>query len=208
MFLFTRSRTVDSGEVSGALGFVPEITERVRSITGVDVQAWAAVMSPEAGRITWSAWFESLKALEVAGDQLTADSGYLKAVEEGDDYFDGGTVDGLAQLVHGTLDPDANPTYAAVVVAASANGRLGDAISGGIEIAQFATRVSGQSTLFLVSATGPYGGVAWITGNPDIESLEAGEGALMADPEWLQIVDRVSPAYLPGATQSIFRRIA
>lgn len=208
MYLFTRSRTIDPGEVSGAMGFVPEITERVRSITGVEVQAWAAVMSPEMGTITWSAWFESLKALEVAGDQLTADSGYMKAVEKGDDYFDGGIVDGLAQLVHGTVDPDANPTYAAVVVAASANGRLGDAISGGIEIAQFATRVSGQSTLFLVSATGPYGGVAWITGNPDIESLEAGESALMADPEWLQLVDRVSPAYLPGATQSIFRRIA
>ncbi|MBM3659646.1 MAG: hypothetical protein FJW95_09105 [Actinobacteria bacterium] len=208
MYLFTRSRTIDPGELSGAMAFVPEITERVRSITGVDVQAWAAVMSPEAGLVTWSAWFESLKALEVAGDQLTADSGYMKAVEKGDDYFDGGIVDGLAQVVYGTVDPDANPAYAAVASAASTNGRLADAISGGIEIAEFASRVSGQNTLFVVGATGPYGGVAWITGNPDIETLEAGESALMADPEWLQLIDRVSPAYLPGASQTIFRRIA
>jgi hypothetical protein len=50
--------------------------------------------------------------------------------------------------------------------------------------------------------------VAWITGNPDIGSLEAGEAALMADAAWSELIDRVGTDYAPGASQAIYRRVA
>lgn len=87
-------------------------------------------------------------------------------------------------------------------------GRLGSAITAGIEIADVATRVSGQDTLFVVASTGPYGQMAWLTGAPDIATVEAGEAALMADPDWIELLDRVGTDYQPNAAQAIYRRIA
>ena len=74
-------------------------------------------------------------------------------------------------------------------------------------IAEHATRVSGQNTLFMVNSTGPFGGCAWLTGSPDIDTVESGEDALMADPEWLKLIDRVGTAYNDDAAQALYRRI-
>lgn len=208
MYLFTRRRRVDSGHVTKAMEFAVEATGKAREITGLGVDAWMAVMSPEVGTVAWSLWAEHLTEIEAAGDALAADEHYRKLVEKADDYFDGPVVDGLASLVHGVPDADAAPpTYVSVVTGVAANGRLGEAIASGIEVADFATRVSGQNTMFAVNATGPYGGVAWMTGNPDIGSLEAGEAALMADAGWMDLVNRVGGAYAPGVTSTIYRRI-
>jgi hypothetical protein len=68
--------------------------------------------------------------------------------------------------------------------------------------------VSGQSTMFAVNSTGPYGGCAWFTGSPDIDTVEAGEAALMGDPDWVKLIDRVGTAYNSDAAQALYRRIS
>lgn len=209
MYLFTRRWLAEPGEFVKALEWSAEVTGRVREVTGRDVNAYTAVMSPEVGTVVWSMWAEHLTEIEAAGDALAADAGYRELVERGSDYFDGPVQDGLAQLVHGTLDADAGPpAYVTGAFAVAANGRLGNAISSGIEIADHATRVSGQNTLFIVNGTGAYGGVAWITPGADLQTLETGEAKLMADPAWLELLNRVGTDYQAGVTQTIFRRIS
>ena len=202
MYLFTRSRRADPGEFPKAMESVVDLTEQAKKITGLPIEAWGAVMSPEVGTVVWSVWVESMAQIEQGGDALIADSGFQKAVEKSDDYFDGPYVDNLATLVHGTPDLASVPQYATVATATAANGRLGDAIAGGIEIADAATKIGGYNTLFLVGATGPFGACAWITGVPDIQGVEAGESALNADPEWLKLIDRVGTAYASGSSKS------
>lgn len=207
MYLFTRSRRIDTEHTVKAMEWVVTATEDVRRITGQQIDAWVAVMSPEVGTVVWTLFAEHLTDIEAAGDKLAADAGFMKSVEKADDYFDGPMVDGLASVIHG-FDPEGDPPgYVAVVTAAAANGRLSDAVAGGIEIAEAATRIGGQPTAFAVAATGPYGGVMWFTSSPDLATLEAGEAAANGAPEFLALVDRISPAYLPGATQTIYRRI-
>jgi hypothetical protein len=46
------------------------ITEKVKQVTGHDVQLWSTVYSAGFGTITWTAWFEDLAALEVIGVKL------------------------------------------------------------------------------------------------------------------------------------------
>jgi hypothetical protein len=207
MYLFTRSRRVGSPDLTGAMGWVVGLTEQVRTITGQQVDAWGSVMSPDSGTIVWSMWAEHLSDIEQAGDKLAASSEFAAALVQGDAFFDGPVVDGLASLVHGAPDPGADVNYVSVASAVAAPGHLSDAIAGGVEIAEHATRVGGQPTLFLVNATGPYGGCAWITGSPDVGVVEAGETALMADPDWLKLIDRAGTAYTPEAAQAIYRRI-
>lgn len=207
MYLFTRSRRIDPGHVAKAMEWVVAATGDARRITGVQIDAWVAVMSPEVGTIVWTIFAEHLADIEAAGDKLAADADFAKSAEKADDYFDGPMADGLATIVHGTIDPEEQVGYVAVVGAVAANGRLSDAITGGIEIAEAATRIGGRETAFAVMSTGTYGGVMWFTGSPDIATLEASENAANADPEFLALVDRLGTAYLPGATQTIYRRI-
>ncbi len=197
-----------AADPAGAMAWTVGVTELVRSITGRPIDAWASVLSPDAGLVVWSMWVEHLSEIEQAADKLAASPDYLESVRVGDQLGEGPVVDGLAALVHGDLDLAAGPpSYVSVANAVAAPGHLGDGIAAGIEIAEHATRVSGQNTLFMVNSTGPFGGCAWLTGSPDIDTVESGEGALMADPEWLKLIDRVGTAYNNDAAQALYRRI-
>jgi len=209
MYLFTRSWRINPEHVTKALEWSGEITSTGRKITGKQIDAWSAVLSPELGTVVWTLWSEDMASLLAAGDQLTADSGYVKATEKGADYFDGVPTDGVAALVHGEVDiTDTSFEYVGVATATISNGHLQVGVAAGIEIADHVTKVTGDNTLFMVNTTGIFGGVAWLTPTADAAALDAGEAALMADTEWLSLLDRVGSAFTPGAAQAIFRRVA
>ncbi len=209
MYLFSRRRRIDPGHVTKAVEWSVEATVKAREITGTGIEAWMAVMSPEVGTVVWTIWAESLAELEAAGDALAGDAKFNKWAEEADDWFDGPMEDRIASMIHGALDPDEpQANYVTVVEAVAANGRLKEAIGSAIVIAEHATRVGGQNTGLLLNLTGAYGGLAWITGSPDIATIDAGEAALNADPTWLDVVSGVGADYAPGATSTIYRRLA
>ena len=89
--------------------------------------------------------------------------------------------------------------------ATGANGQQRAALAGGVEIAEASTRITGVPGMFLVDSTGPYGGYAWTSGFADIDALQQAEAALAADAGWLELIDRVGPAYQQGAAQAIYR---
>jgi hypothetical protein len=209
MYLFTRSGRFAPGPIREAMTFTAEVTEKVRQETSLDLHAWQATMSPQLGTVTWGAFVDSLEELEVAQDKLAVSDPLMDLIEKGGQLFAGPLTDGLATVVHGERAPDAPlPAYISSARAIAANGRLGDAIAGGIEIAEAAARITGAPMMFLVDATGPYGGCRWTSGFADIGALERAEAALAADDRWVALIDRVGTAYQEGASQAISRRIA
>ena len=208
MYLFSRSRRVDPGEFMEAMEWTINVTETVNRITGREIEAWTAFASPELGTIVWSMWAESMVDIETVGDKLVADSEYVKLVKKGSDHFEGPVTDGLMSLIYGAPDPDApRANYVGVATATAANGRVGDAVAGAIAIADKATAITGHTTMVAIGATGPFGGIAWMTLVPDLATMEAGEAAMLADSTWLATIDEHGTAYAPGAAQSIYRRV-
>jgi hypothetical protein len=193
MFVFTRSGRFGLGANREVISFVGEVTEKVRQETGLDVHAWSSTMSPDLGTMVWATVVEDLEHLEQANDKLTtSDAGPLS--------------DSLAQIVSGEVDPASpTPNYVTIARAVAANGQMRAALAGGVEIAEAVTRITGVPTMFLVSTTGAYGGCSWSSGFADIGQLERAESALMADDGWIELIDRVGPAYAQGASQSIYR---
>ena len=209
MYLFTRAGRFGPGSNREAVAFVGEVTEKVRQETGLDVRAWAATMSPDLGSVVWATFAEDLEHLEQANDKLLASDAFSALVEGGAGFFVGPLTDGLAQVVSGEIDPDTpTPAYVTVADAVAANGHLRGALDGGVEIAETATRITGVPTMFLVGSTGPFGGCMWTSGYADIGAVERAESALMADGDWLDLIDRVGPNYQEGAAQSIYRLMA
>lgn len=208
MYLFTRAGRLAPGAIREGMSFVTAITERVHQDTALDVHTWGASMSPELGTVVWATFVERLEDLEAAQDKLAVSEQYLDLAMQGSTLFDGPLRDGLATIVSGQLDRSAPlPSYVTVARATAANGKLGEAMAAGVEIAEAATRITGIPTSFMVDATGAYGGCRWNTGHADIASVERAESALMADESWLALVDRVGTAYQAGVTQSMYRRI-
>jgi hypothetical protein len=207
MYLFTRAGRFLPGSIREATEFIRAVTEKVRQETGLEVHVWTSTMSPEFGTTMWATFVDDLGRLEEADDKLMVSDSFLDLVEKGNRLLAGPLTDGLAQVVHGEPPSGPPPSYLSVAQATAANGQVRAALAGGVEIAEAATRITGAPTVFVVDATGPFGGCRWGTRFADIGELQRAEAALMADESWLEVIDRVGPAYTQDAHQSIYRRI-
>jgi hypothetical protein len=207
MYLFTRAGQFQPGSIRETAEFVRAVTERVRQETGLEVHVWTSTMSPELGTTMWATFVDDLGRIEEADDKLMVSEGFLDLVEKGNKLLAGPLTDRLGQVVHG--EPPSGPpaNYLSVAQATAANGQLQAALSGGVEIAEAVTRITGAPTVFVVDATGPFGGCRWGSRFADIGELQRAESALMADESWLELIDRVGPAYTQDTRQSIYRRI-
>jgi autotransporter adhesin len=208
MYLFSRTRTAHPGHFTAALTFATEITATASAVTGLEISAWTSVMSPSAGEIAWTAFFETLADWEVATDKLGADATYNSAVENADGLFMGPVIDQMASLLSPLPEGEPDATYVSVVTAVAANGHIGAAVQHGLAIATAATELGGVATSFALATTGAYGGVSWFTGAPTIAALEAAANAINADPAFLELVDSGGDLFQTGATQTMYRRIA
>lgn len=206
MYLFTRSVRFRPGSSREVVSYVGEVTEKARQETGLDVHAWASTLSPDLGAVVWTTFAADLVELEGANDKLTASDSFIDLVDRGAALLAGPASDGLAQVVAGEIDPAApTPQYVTIASASAANGQLRAAMAGGVEIAEASTRITGVPTVFYVAATGPYGGCMWSSGFAEIGQIQQAEAALAADDGWLELIDRVGPAFAPGAAQAIYR---
>lgn len=208
MYLFTRSGRFIPGVIREATAFMRTVTDKVQQESGLEVHSWISTMSPDTGTAIWAAFVDDLEHLEEANDKLLVSDSFAEVAAQGAKLLAGPLTDGLAQVVYGEIDPAAAlPNYLSVARATAANGHVADAVNFGIEIAETAVRITGVPTLFMVELTGEYGGCRWGTRYGSIGDLERAEVALMNDQGWLELIDRVGPAYAQGATQSIYRRL-
>ncbi|MEA3056630.1 MAG: hypothetical protein QOD30_2062 [Actinomycetota bacterium] len=209
MYLFTRTGRLRPGNSRDSVAWAIGVTEKVNKITSLDVGLWTTLVSPGNGSLVWSTFVEDLQSLEDANAKLAVDDIFVSEVDRGAQFADGNVDDEVAQLVSGEVDPSQKPQYVVAVRSELAPGGYGKGIAAGIEIAQRATAIGGVPTSFLVSSTGKYGGVAWISATNTLAELEASEAKVNSDPSFLAYVDEVGPgAFLPGiTTQTIYTRI-
>ena len=210
MYLFSRSARLAPGRTREAMTWAVGITEKVNQITELDVQLWTPVFSPRIGTLSWTAVAEDLEMLENAQAKLMVDDGYVAEVDRGAAFASTeGIDDALLQVVHGTVDPDRRPQYVSIAASQIAPGQLARGMEVGVEIAQRVEKLSGVPTLFVAGATGPYGGVAWISGFETVKELQAAESAVNGDPGFIELVDtKGSQAFIAQATtQTIAQRI-
>jgi hypothetical protein len=116
----------------------------------------------------------------------------------------------LMQLVHGDRDAaKIDAQYAVTVRATLAPGSMRAGAEFGVDLAQRVKQITGRPTSFAVGVTGDYGAVMWVSLAETIQQLQAANEALSADAEFGKAVDKeAGKAYLPGATQTITRKVA
>jgi hypothetical protein len=206
MYLFSRSTVLaDNDGLAWAVG----VTEHAKRTSGLEAELWGQTWSPQYGRVTWTAFVPDLTALAAAGDALNADAAMTAEGAKGAALTTGGLDDALYNIVHGDLDPSAPPAeYVTSVSAVCANGKLGEAMTVGVELAQQAEKTTGVRTMFVAGVTGVYGGVGWITGHASAAELEASQQAMADDAHWSKQVDKAASVFSadPSATTTLIHR--
>jgi hypothetical protein len=210
MYLFSRRTRLTGGGTIAGMAWASSITEKVKEITGHEVQLWSTVYSQGFGTISWTAWFDDLASLEALGDKLNADPSMAELADAGNEFTDGTLDDGLLQPIYGDPVAGSSAQYVGGAVAVAAAGNIERAMALGVEIAQKSEAITGLPTLFVRSVTGPYGGVGWLTGYENITAMEKAEDALAADASWLKLIDSTKGCFIEDAatTQAtIYRRL-
>jgi hypothetical protein len=211
MYLYSTS--VRSGEASPAkvMEWALSITQKINQISAVPASLWTSAMSPAMGTLAWTSVVSDLSVIEETETKLAADPGYMALVDQAIGLLstDGGNQ-ALMQLVHG--DPDGasiDAHYASTTRAVLAQGSMGAGIELGVDLAQRVKKITGRPTSFAVSVTGDYGAVMWVSLAETIQQLQAANEALNSNADFTKAVDKeASKAFLPGATQTISRKIA
>jgi hypothetical protein len=201
MYLFARQAVVRGLD---AQKWSVDIGAAAAEALGVEVGVWGNILSPAVGMTTWTSWWPDLSALEANFGKLLTDAKYLALVAEGPQFISGAIDDSLFQVVYQGPDVVSGGRYAGTVSAVIAPGNFARGVLGGIEIAQKAEEVTGQSGIFLSRQTGPYGAVSWLAGYEDIAAYESAQSKLQADVGFAAFLDEKTTAYQaePSLTQS------
>jgi hypothetical protein len=211
MYLFTRQIRFGPGSTRDQLEWALGQTEKVNQITGLGVNLFMQVYSPEVGRVGWSTFVPDLATLEAAGDKLQADDSFVAAVDKGSAMTVGGADDTLAQVIYGEPDPNRQIEYVTVVRAVCATGNVARGMEAGVELAQRAEKIMSTPALFLADVTGSYGGVAWVSGYENVQAMESAQLALAGDQDWAKFVDKSTKGVYADepslTTQLIYRRL-
>lgn len=211
MYLFSRTTRLSAGHGTAGIDWAVSVAAKVAELTGHQVEVWATVYSPGFGTIGWTAWFDSMAALEAMGDQLTLDAAYNDLANRGAELTDGTFDDGLVQVIHGTPDPERNVQYVVGTQALVAAGAFERAMGVSIGLVDHGQEVTGIGGLFGRALTGDYGAVGFLTGYESVAEMEHANDQLGADPAWLQMIDATKGCFVeaPGATSTtIYRKVA
>ncbi len=121
MYLFSRRTRLSGGNGTAGVEWAQSIANKVKELTGTEIQLWSTVYSPGFGTISWTGWFEDLQSLETVGDKLQTDPGMEKLNNAGTKYTEGGLDDGLIQPIYGA-PTEAPIQYVGGAVAVAAAG--------------------------------------------------------------------------------------
>lgn len=200
-YLFTRTTRLASGGPA-SLDWALKVTEKVNMIGELKVSLWARMFSAELGSITWSTVVDDMAEIVTGDEKLDADSGFVELVSQGAQYSAGtGLDDGLIQLMNAaTVTTEAK--FAMVTAAVLAPGKAAEGIALGLELCELGKEVTGAETLFGTAVTGVFGRLVWISLHESLEQMQAGGEALAANPSWIEMIDKRTPAaYMPGSGQ-------
>lgn len=188
MYLFSRTTIAALGRQFDAVPAALDVAALAASITGRDVNVFAARFGAPMGTIMWSARSESLVELQESTEKLMADPGYLAMLESMNGLFMAPAEDRYSRIIVGP--GEATSKYYGITRAAMANGKFADAMAFGVEAAEYVGTSMKCPSAFVKAAYGGFGDVTWITGFDSMDQVDAFDDWQMSDSGYHEILVR------------------
>ena len=199
MYLFARNRSASPDKIFEAVTYAVEIAATVSSITGKEVSVWQGEYGVPLSSISWTTTAESHAEMGANREKLLADPGYLDTLQAGSRLFEGDAQDGLVDIVATAGSGGHKGDFASMVTAECAPGKIGEAMTWGVEIMTHVAEVTGRDGLFGRTMYGPWGQVGWISLASSLDEVDAAGAALSNDPDYVTKLDGSGGLFRPGS---------
>jgi len=199
MYLFARTATAKPGRALDAATFATEVAGQVSSITGVEVHAWSTLYGAPITQLSWTALIDSHAAMGEVSEKLQADPGFQERIGVAGELFEAAPEDVFAEVVATVNDSGKLGTYANLVQAQVAGGKIGDAMAFAVDMLNHVGKVTGRDGLLTRSLYGPWASMGWIMLAHSLEEIDAAGEAMAADADYISKIDKAGDLFLPGS---------
>lgn len=209
MNLFSRTRALNPEHAQEGLSFSVEIAEQVSGVTGLEVIPWASVYGAPVGTVSFSARVESLAAMGAAQEKLAADTKYQERISKQIGRLFTGPAEDIVLQFLGFAGSGGNAgRYASLVSAQCAPGKIGEAMSWGVEIMNHVSELTGRDMAMVRGLYGPWATLGWISLADTLEQVDAAEAAMSSDATYLKRIDQGAELFVTAsASQRLVRRL-
>jgi len=180
--------------------------------TSAPVAVWASVSGAPAGTLLFSCFYQNLAEQSAATATLMADADYLAGIAEAKQHLVGPPDDKHVEILHTAGGEYKRPPVGGLVqltVATPNPGRIGAAVTWGLEITELVAEILGVPVMFGRSLAGPFGELNWLGASADAAGADLQREALTKDSRYLTKVDESGDVFRADSAQvQIVRRIA
>jgi hypothetical protein len=195
------SRTVHlAGPTAEVAAFALGIREYVSTRTGTEVALWAMNFGAPVGTTVFTARVDGHAGVEAVFGPLQGDTKYEAMLAAGAAFTTGPPVDAMRESLDGAPLGDAPPvgSIAVITTAVIANGKYGEAIGWGLDVAAHVTKTSGMPVGFYSDLYGTFGQVTWIGVAADSKAVDASNAKINADAGYLAKLSAAGDLFVEG----------
>jgi hypothetical protein len=193
------------------MAWAAEMNAYVSKKSGRPLALWSMGFGQPVGTVIWTVAVDSHTDLQAAFAGLAEDDGYYALIEKGTAFATSPMVDTLREVVHGAPMPGGRPvgSVALLTTVTMSADKGADAVAWGVEMAEYVTSVTGDSSMFLLDSYGTFGQATWIGAAADMAAVDAASAKLQSDPGYLKRLAASGGLFIPGSGhRSIATRMA
>jgi hypothetical protein len=189
-----------AGPTTEVATFALGIREYVSERTGTEVALWVMNFGAPVGTTIYTARVDGHAGLQAMVTPLEGDAKYEAMLAKGTDFITGAPVDALRDSLDGAPMGEAPPIGSAAVIttAVIANGKYGEAIGWGLDVAAHVTKTSGMPVGFYSDLYGTFGQVTWIGVAADYAAVDAANAKINADAGYLAKLSAAGDLFVEG----------
>jgi hypothetical protein len=203
MHIFGAQIQAKPGRAAAAGTKVAEIRDVVSSATGQAGFAWAAVAGAPVGSFLLSTRLEGTAGLIELQMKLAESADYQKLAVDAGDLWAVPAETSFLQVVAAAGEPGEPQPVTTVTRSTISAGHLADALAWSNEVLEHVNKVTGLSGLLATSSAGSFFDVSWIFGAESGAAADEANNALMADPNYIGLIDKAGGLFVDGTAERI-----
>jgi hypothetical protein len=202
MLIYSAMMEAGAGKAGQLAPMVGELRNVLTTDTGQDWLAWSVASGATFGSFLVSTRFDNLAAL-AAGQAKSAASEQFKALSQKyGDLMSRPAETYLNEVVATTGELAAAPKPLMVITGATMTaGKIRQALGWSTKIMQHVTDLTGVGGVVVTSVTGQMFQIGWMSGFDNPEHLDAFNGKMAADTEYLEIIDEAGDFFVSGSAR-------
>jgi hypothetical protein len=199
MLLYSRTLAL-RGPQAETMAWAAEVTAHVNSTTKLDVGCWMGLYGVPIGSLAWVAAVDGHAEIAEEGAKLAGDAAFASLVNRAAEWVVAPPQDSLRAVVSGGRGEGGPPAVGSVAAVTTANvalGKVAEAMAWSVEMADYVTRLTGNTVSLYRDLYGPFGSISWIGIASDMAAVDKETELISNDEGYLTRIAGAGDLFVP-----------